>query len=333
MAESTEEVIVPPGVTADDLARQAALRILDSEEPKEAPKAEEPKAEEPPKVEEPPKAGDEPKAEEPPKEAPAPVAKFKVKLREDDGSENELEVDEHELKNGYIRQQVYKKKTADLARERAQVKDEIQKGVEPLRKELTDKLALYEQALWKSLAPEIQNTDWNKLAAENPAEWTQRMQAVQNVQGVLAAIRQENEKAQAERAKELRANLENSVREAQSTLRERIPNWNNDLYGKILKAGTDHYRFKPEEVNAITDPRAIEVLNDARLYRELQQAKPQVQKKVAEVPKVVKPGAVERVDTNRENWNKGVQALKQRGGKERDAVALAAMLLEREGVK
>lgn len=329
-----ETVVVPPDVNLSDLAHAAALRIIESEEPtppkepgaEAAPVVDEPQ---PPVVEGEPSAA--PKAEEP----PAPVVpKFKVKFRGDDDTEQELEVDEHELKSGYVRKLAYQKKSDELARERQGLRDEVKKQVEPTVKEFQEKLALYEQALWKTLAPEIQNTDWNKLAQEQPAEWAQRMQAVNNVQGVLQAIKGEQEKLSLKAQQEQKESMQAAARGAVKALRERIPNWNNDLYGKILKAGQDHYQFKPEEVNAITDPRAIEVLNDARLYRELQQTKPQVTKKVAEVPKVVRPGAVERSDkTDREQWKQGLANLKQRGGKERDAVQIAAMLLEREGIK
>lgn len=339
MAEENTDAVVPPGITEHDLAHAAALRIIDAEEPKEAKdpapaptdKAE-PAPTEEPKSEEP-QPSEEAKTPEPPKAEEPPAPKFKVKLRDDDGTERELEVDEHELKNGYIRQQVYKQKTAALAKEREGVRDEVKKQVEPQLKEYSEKLALYQQALWKALAPEIQNTDWNKLAQDNPAEWTQRMQAVQNVNGVLQAIQGEQEKLVAKQRADQQEALKRSVKDSIATLRERVPNWNNDLYNKVLKAGVEHYRFSAEEVNAITDPRAIEALNDARLYRELQQSKPQVTKKVAEVPKVVKPGAIERTDTGREQWNKGLSQLKQRGGKDRDAFALAAQLIEREGIK
>lgn len=328
-----EAVEAPPNVTVADLAHQAALRILQTEEPTPTDKtAATTDAPEDAPTDAPKAVTEEPNKDAPKVDEPAP-RRLKVKMREDDGTEREDEVDESEVVKGYIRQEVYKKKTAELARERAGLRDEVKKQVEPTLKEYQDKLGLYEQALWRTIAPEIQNTDWNKLAQENPAEWTQRMQAVNNVQGVLTAIKQEQDKLQGERIKEQREALGNSIKESQNVLRERVPGWNNDLYQKILKAGADHYRFKPEEVNAITDPRAIEALNDARLYRELQQAKPQVSKKVAEVPKVVRPGAVERVDNTREQWNKGMANLKQRGGKDRDAHALAAALLEREGIK
>lgn len=334
---------VPPTANVHDLAHEAALRILSSEEepataPSETPEPAAPAPE--PAPTEPPAPVEEPKDDEPqPSDAPKAEApkveprKLKVKMREDDGTEREDELEEAEVIKGYIRQQVYQKKAAELARERQGLRDDVKKQVEPLTKELQEKLALYEQALWKTIAPEIQNTDWNKLAQENPAEWTQRMQAVQNVQGVLSAVQAEQKRIAAEREKEMRETLAKTVEDSKTALRERIPGWNNDLYGKILKAGADYYKFKPEEVNAITDPRAIEALNDARLYRELQKSKPQVTKKVAEVPKVVKPGAVERVDASREQWSKGMANLKKSGGKDRDAFALAAALLDREGVK
>ena len=204
---------------------------------------------------------------------------------------------------------------------------EIKKGVEPQLKAYQDNLKAYEAAVYQALAPEIQGTDWNKLAQDDPAQWAVKMQRVQNVNGILNAIKQEQHKAAEAQEQERQVKMKSVVEESVRVLRDEIPGWNNEVYQKILKAG-EGYGLKPEEVNNITDPRAIKILNDARLYRELQQAKPVVEKKVVTVPKVAKPGTAPDKGDKPDLWKEGMEKLKKTG-KPQDALGLARMIIER----
>jgi hypothetical protein len=265
---------------------------------------------------------------EPQEETPAEIRKHKLTVKAEDGADLEVEVDDEELKKGYMLEKAFRMKTAQLAREREAVQAKIKEATEAKAKEYEEKLQIAEQAIWGTLMPELQSIDWNKLAAENPAEWAQKYQYVQNVNAKLAQIQQEKQKLEAARQEESRANLRKQAEEAVEVLKTEIPGWSNDLYGKILKFGTE-VGFKAEEVNAITDHRAIKVLHDAMKYRELR-AKPVVEKRAApQAPKVVKPGAGEKPDASAESWEKGMAKLKQ-SGRTDDAVALAKLMLARE---
>lgn len=266
--------------------------------------------------------------EEAQEETPAEIRKHKLTVKAEDGADLEVEVDDEELKKGYMLEKAFRMKTAQLAREREAVQAKIKEATEAKAKEYEEKLQIAEQAIWGTLMPELQSIDWNKLAAENPAEWAQKYQYVQNVNAKLAQIQQEKQKLEAARQEESRANLRKQAEEAVEVLKTEIPGWSNDLYGKILKFGTEA-GFKAEEVNAITDHRAIKVLHDAMKYRELR-AKPVVEKRAApQAPKVVKPGAGEKPDASAESWEKGMAKLKQ-SGRTDDAVALAKLMLARE---
>jgi hypothetical protein len=225
----------------------------------------------------------------------------------------------------------YRQKTAQLAREREAVEKKVKEAIAERQKEYEEKLELAEQAIWHTLAPEIKSIDWNKLAAENPAEWAQKYQHVQNVNARLAEIQQERQKLSKAREEETRENLRKQAEEAVEVLQREIPGWNNDVYGKILKTGQE-YGFKADEVNAITDPRAIKVLHDAMQYRALK-AKPVVDKRAApQTPKVAKPGAGEKTDPNADQWKSGMANLRK-SGRSQDAVPLAMEILRREGIK
>jgi hypothetical protein len=308
-----------------DQARQQAAKIL-SEEPK------------PGAVE-----GDTPEVESPepsdkePKEKPAaePASdRFKITVKAEDGSDAEVEVDIDGLKRGYMMEKDYRAKTAQLARAREEVEAKIKGAIEPKLKEYDDKLQLAEQVIWHTLAPEIQNTDWNKLAVEDPALWAQKMQLANNVNAKLNAIKQERIKISEEQAKQQTKELQKIIQESNDTLKDPIkgiPGWNQEVYGRVLTYGQAE-GFKAEEVNTITDPRVIKLLWKASKYDDLQKAKPAVEKLVTKVPKVLKPGTTEKSDGDTEAWRTGMARLKKSGA-DHDARALASILLEREGVK
>jgi hypothetical protein len=194
-------------------------------------------------------------------------------------------------------------------------------------KQYQEQLQYFEKAVWQALAPEMQNTDWNTLAAENPAEWARKMQVVTNVNATLEAIRGENQRLTQAQQQQVGEAQKQQITKARETLQNDIPGWNDEVYRSVLKTGLD-YGYSPDEVNAVTDPRAIKVLNDAMKYRALQAAKPVVEKKIVNVPKVLKPGSAEKPDPNRETWKKGMAQLKKGGGKTSDAVELAKLLLQ-----
>lgn len=266
-------------------------------------------------------------AEEPPAEVE--IRKHKLTVKAETGEDLEVEVDDDELKRGYMMEKAFRHKTAQLARERETVQAEVKKATETARKELDDKLQLAEQAIWHTLAPEIQGIDWNKLATEDPAEWARKYQHVQNVNAKLAQIQAERKKLSEAAAEEQKTSLKKKVDETVETLKSEIPGWGDELYRKILGSGVEQ-GFKIDEVNAIVDSRAIKVLWKAMKYDELQKAKPSVEKRsAAPAPKVVKPGTAEKTDPNADKWNHGMDKLRKSGRTE-DAVELAKLLVAGE---
>lgn len=304
-------------VSEGQLVHEAALRIIESEEP-EAP------AEEAKPVEE---AAPEAKAEETPTEVKSEEVKAEIRRLKLKYNGEEIEKDEPEVIELAQKGFDYTKKTMDLAKEREDFRAKSKQELDTKVKEYDDKLQLAEKAIWETLMPEIQSIDWNKLAAENPSEWAQKYQYVQGVNARLAQIQSERQKIGQQRETEAVENHQKQAKEAVEILQKDIPGWNNDLYGNILKSGVEA-GFKQEEVNAITDPRAIKVLWKAMQYDALQKAKPAVEKKVAQVPKVAKPGTAEKPDQTAEQWKKGMAQLQKSGGRDmRVATELAKKFL------
>jgi len=323
---------------SNDQAVQAALAIV-QKDPEFAPRDEKGKfvsqkaeTKEKVKAEEKPeeKAEIEDKAEEKAEtEEEKPSLKFKVKYKGEDDSDVEAEVESEELIKGYMLQKDYSRKTAQLARDREAVQAKVKEAVEPKLKEYEQSLDTYKQAVMMLADREGANVDLNKLAQEDPAKAQQLFFKRLEFNNALQAIGQAQEKLQSERAEEAKKAFRKSAQEAVEKLQVEIPGWSDERYSKILKTGME-YGFKAEEVNAITDHRAIKVLDDARQWREFKSAKPKAEeKKVTQAPKVVKPGAGEKPDQNADKVKAAKEKLKKTGRME-DAVGWAMEILKRE---
>jgi len=273
------------------------------------------------------------KAEEPVEEE-APKLKFKVKYKGEDDTDVEAELEPDELVKGYMQQKDYSRKTAQLAREREQIEAKIKAAVEPKVSEFEKQLETYRQAVLMLADREGANVDLNKLAETDPAQAQKLFFKRLEFNNTLQAITGKQQELLTQRQEEMRATLQKQAKEAVEALERDIPGWNQDRYSKVLKTGME-YGFKAEEVNSITDPRAIKVLDDARQWREFKAAKPATQdKQKVTVPKVVKPGTAEKPDPKATEWKDTMGRLQKSGGKDLGAAASLAMrILEREGVK
>ena len=262
--------------------------------------------------------------EVPAEETPAEeIRRHKLKYRGE-----EIEVDDKELKSGYLMHKDYTKKTQEIAKEREELPIKMKAQLEPVIKQYQERLQLYEKAVWQALAPEVNKTDWNALARDNPAEWAQRMQAVTNVNNILSGIKQEQARV-AQAAQESEGQMrQKQAKAAVEVLQRDIPDWSQETYNALRKNG-EKYGFGAEELAQISDPRAIKVLYDAMKYQALQEAKPELAKRVQDVPKVVKPGTVAaKTDPKSEKWRESMRSFQKSGGKDKEAFAVARLLVD-----
>jgi len=82
--------------------------------------------------------------------------------------------------------------------------------------------------------------------------------------------------------------------EQQKLLSQKIPEFMDEQKGPRFKQQMRDYLgnigFNDTEINSVYDHRYVMLVKDAMSYRNLQKAKPQIKKKVANAPKVVKGG-------------------------------------------
>jgi hypothetical protein len=211
---------------------------------------------------------------------------FDVTVKVEGGASENLKVSLKELESGFMMQKDYQRKTAELARAREQLTQEVQKMVEPERQSYTQNLQILQQAVLGLAAPELQSVNWEQLASEDPAKYVQLTAKAQRVQQMLSHIQNQQQQAQQQA-------LQQAAQQCQKMLTDPIqgiPNWGAEVAQTIIQTGTT-YGYSPEELAQVVDYRHIKVLHDLAEYNKLKAAKPGVEKKVTVVPKVLKPGA------------------------------------------
>lgn len=264
-----------------------------------------------------------------PEPEPTP-ARFKVTVKGDNGEDLEQEVDADELRSGYMRQSDYTRKTQEVARTKAELNQHIEQTVTKVRGDYVQQLQQYQAVVMQTVAPELQNIDWTQLAATDPGQYVALRAKAEKVNQVLHALNQQRQAAEAQAKAESDQRLQQKIVDATDTLKRDIPGWNHDLYNSLLTKSAKEYGFKIDEVGNIVDPRQIKVLHDALKYRELQSTKPLAQKKIAEAPKVVKPGASpDKASVTRLQEMKAKQQLKKSGSIDDAVAAYQAMQSKR----
>lgn len=226
---------------------------------------------------------------------------FEVEVTTEGGEKKTEKLSLSELKSQRMMQADYQRKTAELARQREEVQVQIRQGIESTQKQYMEALQAQEALIWNAVAPELQKVDWDKLAVEDPAQFVQMSNRATKMQQSIQAIQAERQRLVQQDQNYKREVL---APKANEELRRDIPNWDLNRYQSLLKTAIDDYKFKPEEVNEIVDPRMMKVLNDAYEFRQIKSQKSIADKKVLEKPRNMKPGAREAPQVNQDSFKR-----------------------------
>jgi hypothetical protein len=241
---------------------------------------------------------------------------FDVTVKVEGGDSETLKVSLKELEAGFMMQKDYQRKTAELARARDSLTQEVQKMVEPERMQYVQSLQVLQQTVLSMADPELQNVNWKQLASQDPAkyvdlsakaQWVQ--QTMGQIDGQIKAMQQQALAQQAQRCTQM---LTDPI--------EGIPNWGPDVAKTVFQTGLS-LGYSQEELAQVVDYRSIKALHELAEYRALKAAKPAVEKKVTVVPKVLRSGAPQSGDSQAKRVNELQQRLKQ-SGSVKDAAAL-----------
>lgn len=220
-------------------------------------------------------------------ETPAPERKLKVTVKGDDGTEQEIEVDESELVKGYQRQADYTRKTQELSQREHQAVEILKAKHDEFAQEYLTKAEASRAAIVQ-LAGLRSAEEMAQLAQTDPAAWVAENQRQQSIYGVLSQLDQQ---IAAER-KAIEQRQQQQIQQARAEMFQR--SWaelqkdgvDRDRLAKAYQDVSKVYGFTQEELGQVLDHRQVRVMLDALAYRQLKEQKPAVQKKVSEAPKL-----------------------------------------------
>jgi hypothetical protein len=256
--------------------------------------------------------GDEEESEE---EAPRDE-KFIVKV---DGKE--IEVPKEELIRGYQREADYTRKTQKLAEERKFVESEFQQ-VRAEREYTSQLIGQLQQKLQEYEPPE---PDWNRLEVEDPTEYARQWTSHQRRQQQKYAIQAEELRIAQLQNADAQKHIHATLAAETARLKEKIPEWNSPekakAEGKALLEYGQVLGFSEQELNTITDSRALLALHKAWKYDQMMSKRPEFQAKIKKAPRMVTPGSAGNVSSKSSDLNNAKKRLAQTGSV-RDAASL-----------
>jgi len=198
----------------------------------------------------------------------------------------DYEVTQDELIQGYQRNADYTRKTQELAAERQQSSDFVERS----KKDVEQKIARLDE-LNKSAQVQLQQEyaqiDFEKLYDEDPVEAARLEHKMRKKNEQLQQVQQQTNQLQMEE-------FQKYLDEQQKQLNIKVPEMNHPEQGtqfrKQMRDYLSNMGFKGQEIDSIYDHRYVMLVKDAMNYRNLQKAKPEIKKKAVNAPKVVRGG-------------------------------------------
>lgn len=228
------------------------------------------------------------------------------------------QVTRDELLAGYQRQADYSRKTQELAEQRRAAEAEFQRiaGERQHYAQQLDQLATVLQTTLPQ-RPSPQDFDADPIGSlQQEKLWEAKI-------GQLQHVLTERDRAQQLNQQQMAAMQQQMLHQAKERLTEMLPEWRKPEVAKREQRELAEYLrstlgYTDDEISAAADPRAIVGYRKAMLYDRLMAAKPTVQQRVAQAPKMVRPGSSGPAPDRSKQIVKHIRAS---GGKDLDAVA------------
>ena len=209
---------------------------------------------------------------------------------EDDGKKTTQKLSLKELQLGYLRQKDYTRKTQDLAKQRDELPQTIAKQTQELSDSYGKRLSELQNLVLKTAAADLQGVDWNKLATEDAFEYVRLSNRANQVKELLQTIQTENESLIKRNAEQEQQKKVQAWSKSLEILNRDIPNFGPDVVKTLIKTGED-WGFDQAEISQWADHRLIKMLHALSDKKATDTKKPEVEKKVALVTKILKPGS------------------------------------------
>lgn len=208
----------------------------------------------------------------------------------ENGSKTTQKLSLKELQQGYLRQADYTRKSQEVAKARAEVQEQVRQAQQQAAGQFAQRLEQLQSALVKTIAPELANVDWNKLANEDAFEYVRLSNRAKEINDVLQQI--ETDKTAANEVSKQEQEQKNAQVWQQSleVLQRDIPDWGAPVAQRLSKAAQD-VGFDANEVASWNDHRIIKLAYKAAMYDDQQAKVAPSAKKIAIAPRVLKPSA------------------------------------------
>ena len=239
-------------------------------------------------------------------DAPTPTeTKITIKVKNDSGEEEAIELTPDEIAKSYMRQKDYTAKTTALAQRENEAVEFLRSKNEEVRSHYLQQAELSRAAIVQMAGIKSED-DLAQLASTDPAAWVAETQRQRQISNYLNGLNQqiEGEKQQAKAQADQRS--AQAIKQAYETAWQELSKDGIDkpklqkIYADVGKA----YGFSNEELGAVYDHRLVRALKDAAAYRALQAQKPAVMAKAQAAPRMPTkqtPPAQERRDKELDN--------------------------------
>jgi hypothetical protein len=228
-------------------------------------------------------------ADEGGEQPPEVSQKFRVKIKNEAGADEERDLTLEELASGYMQSADYTRKTQTLSRQEQERQSQFLQAVTHTAEQARGQLRSLHQFVMSSVTPELRELT-PELAATDPARFVALQAKQMQVQNVLGAIAHQDAQLQQQQQAALKQHREQSVRNSLEYLSKEIPGFNLEKDYHRLVEGATKYGYG-DDLPQVSDGRFVHMLHDALKWRELQLKKPEAMKKVNEAPKVIKPSS------------------------------------------
>ena len=243
--------------------------------------------------------------------------RFKVKV-----AGEELELSQEELINYAQQGADYTRKTQQLAEQRKALEAEAQSVIQA--RQLRDTYAERLQMIEQMLTAQDSNEDLDSLKENDPIGYAVRVAEMQQKEKQMQAVQAERQRIAEEQQAEYGQNMQRYIATQAQELTKFIPDYAHPEKGESLRSDIRKFAksvgFSDQDLSNVVDHRQVLTLYKAMQFDKLQQAKPQVTKRVSEAPKTLQSGNGNKT-TNSETMKRNQQQLRQ-SGKVRDAAKI-----------
>lgn len=208
-----------------------------------------------------------------------------------------------ELHDGYLRQQDYTQKQQEIAELRRSAEAALQQSKQ--QQELQTALAPHVSRLNSINEQLTQYTqaDWNKLFQSDPAAAQQHSVTFSVLNNQKQLLERQIQQTAQQHMQKITEAQNQMLEAADKAMSLKVKGWTRDTGKQLNDFARKAYGFTEQEVATTLDPRALEMMHDAKQWRDLQASK---SSKVVIPEKTLKPAA-----SQPGSQQEGQQALKR----------------------